>query len=163
VFSIVYEASPAVRTGCRSSSRAVPGSRGPDGSPLPADPTPRGAAAPRTASPPSIRRTTRDPGAARAAGAEAGPSPLPGPADLPEDRALDFFGQRRRQPVDVDLGSGPSLRLQEDRVARLVGELDDLVFDGWAVARPDSDDASGVHRARVEVRPDEVVDPLVRA
>ena len=48
-------------------------------------------------------------------------------------------------------------------MARLVGELDDFVFDGRAIARSDSDDASGVHRARVEVRPDEVVDPLVRA
>ena len=85
------------------------------------------------------------------------------PVDLPEDRALDFFGQRRRQPVDVDLGSVPSLRLQEDRVARLVGELDDFVFDGRAIARSDSNDASGVHRARVEVRSDEVVDALVRA
>ena len=76
---------------------------------------------------------------------------------------MHLFGQRGRETVDVDLGRIPSFRLQKDRVARLVGELDDLVFHGRAVARSDADDPSGVHRADVEVGADQVVDALVRA
>ena len=44
----------------------------------------------------------------------------------------------------------------------LVGELDDLVFDRRAVARPGAVDPARVHRALVQVRADELVDARVR-
>jgi len=51
--------------------------------------------------------------------------------------ALHLDGQRRGHAVDVDLVGVKALRLEEELVLRLVGEADDLVLDGRAVARAD--------------------------
>ena len=72
-----------------------------------------------------------------------------------DDLPLHFHGQRRGHAVDVDLVRVEALGLEEELVLRLVRELDDLVFDGGAVARADAFDAAGVHGRAMDVLADE--------
>ncbi len=69
---------------------------------------------------------------------------------------LDVGGQRGGHAVDVDLVRVEALRFKEELVALLVGEADDLVFDGRAVARADGLDGAGVHGRAVDVVADEL-------
>ncbi len=72
-----------------------------------------------------------------------------------DDLPLHFHGQRGGHAVDVDLVGVEAFGLEEELVLRLVGELDDLVFDGRAVARADALDAAGIHGRAVHVFADE--------
>ena len=72
-----------------------------------------------------------------------------------DDLPLHFHGQRGGHAVDVDLVGVEAFGLEEELVLRLVRELDDLVFDGRAVARADALDAPGVHGRAVDVLADE--------
>src|SRR5580704_7756146 len=62
------------------------------------------------------------------------------------DLRLHFHGQRGGHAVDVDLVRVQSLGLEEELVLRLVGKLDDLVFDRWAITRTDGLNLPRVHR-----------------
>jgi len=68
----------------------------------------------------------------------------------------DLHVQRQAggQAAGVDLVRVQALRLDEDLVAFVVGEADDLVLDRRAVARPAPRDAAGVQRGAVQVRAD---------
>ncbi len=72
-----------------------------------------------------------------------------------DDLPLHLHRQRGGHAVDVDLVRVQALGLEEELVLRLVGELDDLVFDGWAIARADALDAARVHGRAVHVLADE--------
>ena len=69
--------------------------------------------------------------------------------------ALHLHRQRSGHAVDVDLVRVQSLRLEKELVLRLVGELDDLVLDRRAIARPDALDLPGIHRRAVDVLADQ--------
>ena len=71
------------------------------------------------------------------------------------DLPLHFHGQRSGHAVDVDLVGVEAFGLEEELVLRLVRELDDLVFDGRAVARADALDAAGVHGRAMDIFADE--------
>src|SRR5262249_61630211 len=83
------------------------------------------------------------------------------PRDLAEDRPLHLFGQRSRETIDVNLGRVPAIGLEKDRVTRLVGKFDDLVFDGWAVTGANTANRSRVHGASVQVLANERVHSFV--
>ena len=68
---------------------------------------------------------------------------------------LHFHGQRGGHAVDVDLVGVQAFGLEEELVLRLVGEFDDFVFDGWAVARADALNAARVHGRAMHVFADE--------
>ena len=68
---------------------------------------------------------------------------------------LHLDGQRGAHAVDVDLVGVEALGLEEELVMRLVGKLDDLVFDGRAVARADGLDLAGVHGRAMHVFADD--------
>ncbi len=70
---------------------------------------------------------------------------------------LDVEGERRRDPVGVDLVRIEPLRLQIDLVALAAREAHDLVLDGGAVARPGTRDHARVHRRAIEPGADDVV------
>jgi len=53
-----------------------------------------------------------------------------------------------------------SLRFQEELVTLFVGELDDLVFNRWAIARAHPFDLSGIERRLVQVSSDGRVEIL---
>ena len=68
---------------------------------------------------------------------------------------LHVDGQRGAHAVDVDLVRVQAFGLEEDLVDGLVGKLDDLVFDGRAVARADGLDLSAVHGRAMNVFADD--------
>jgi hypothetical protein len=53
---------------------------------------------------------------------------------------LHLHGERGGHAVDVDFVGVQAFGLEEELVLRLVGKLDDLVFDRRAVARADAFD-----------------------
>ena len=55
-----------------------------------------------------------------------------------DDLPLHLHGQRGGHAVDVDLVGVEAFRLKKELVLGLVGKLDDLVFDGRAIARSDA-------------------------
>jgi hypothetical protein len=59
---------------------------------------------------------------------------------------LNFHREAGAHAVDVDLVGVEAFGFEEELVASFVGEADDLVFDGGAVARADGGDLTGVHR-----------------
>ena len=71
--------------------------------------------------------------------------------DGTHDLPLHFHRQRGRHAVDVDLVRIQAFRFEEELMLRLVGELDDLVFDGRAIARADALDLAGVHRRAMHI------------
>ena len=75
------------------------------------------------------------------------------PFDGAQKFQLHLGGQTGGQPVWVDheIVIRQSGRLQKDLMPLLVGELDDLVLNGRAVARADSGDAPAVKRGAVQV------------
>ena len=76
-------------------------------------------------------------------------------------RQLDVERQAGGNPVRIIFVRGQAFRLQEDLVAVLVGETVDLVLDRRAVARADTFDHAGEHRAALETAADDVVGALV--
>src|SRR5262249_59192624 len=64
---------------------------------------------------------------------------------------------RGGNPVRIDSGVVQALRLEEDLVAVAVAELDDLVLDRRAVARPAAEDLAGIHWRAVDVLTDDPV------
>ena len=72
-----------------------------------------------------------------------------------DHRLLDVHRERGAHAIDVDLVSVEALGLEEELVRGLVGETDDLVFDGGAVARADAFDLASEHGAAVDVGLDE--------
>ena len=50
---------------------------------------------------------------------------------------LDGEGERGRETVNVDFLGGDAFRFKEDLVTFFIRELDDLIFDRRAIARPD--------------------------
>ena len=59
---------------------------------------------------------------------------------------LHIARQRRAHAVEIDLVGVESFGLEKELVLQLVRKLDDLVFDGRAVARPDRLDLPRIHR-----------------
>src|SRR5437879_12810504 len=59
-------------------------------------------------------------------------------------RGLDVDGHAGRHAIDIDLIGIESLRFEEYLVTLLVGELDELVFNGRAVARTHISDLATV-------------------
>ena len=82
--------------------------------------------------------------------------------DRAHERPLHVEGQRRRDPVRIDLVRREALGLEEDLMARAVGEAHDLVLDRRAIARPDALDHAGEERRAIEAAADDLVRPLVR-
>ena len=74
---------------------------------------------------------------------------------------LHILRQGGGEALNVELFRVQTHRLDEQLVARLVGEGHDLRLDGRAVARADALDHAGVDRAAVEVRADDGVRALV--
>ena len=68
---------------------------------------------------------------------------------------LDVHGERGGHAVDVDLVGVEAFGLEEELVGGFVGEADDFVFDGGAVARADAFDLAGEHGGSVDVGADE--------
>ena len=63
---------------------------------------------------------------------------------------LDVFGQARAESIHIDFECVPTFGLKKDLVPVFVGEADDLVFDGWAIARAAALDAPGEQRGLVQ-------------
>ena len=77
--------------------------------------------------------------------------------DAVDDFELDVFGEAGGDAVAVDFVGVEAFGFEEDLVAVFVGEADDFVFDGWAVAWAAGLDLAGVHWRAVEVGFDEGV------
>jgi hypothetical protein len=71
--------------------------------------------------------------------------------DAADHGLLDLHGEGGGHAVDVDLVGVEAFGLEEELVGELVGEADDLVFDGRAVARADAFDLAGEHGAAVDI------------
>ncbi len=71
--------------------------------------------------------------------------------DGAHQRELDVLRQRRTQSLEVELAAVQLGRLDEHRMARLVGEAHDLVLDRGAVARAGAHDVAAVERRAVKV------------
>ena len=79
-----------------------------------------------------------------------------------EEGELHIHRHARAHALHVDLIRVQSFRLEEELVAVLVGEAQDLRLNGWAVARADAlDDAVG-HRRAVHVVAQDLVGRLIR-
>ena len=76
---------------------------------------------------------------------------------------LHVFRQRGRNAVRIDGVVVQPFRLQEDLVAVAVAELDDLVLDRRAIARPDTFDRAGIHGRTAEIVPDQIMGRRRRA
>ena len=72
-----------------------------------------------------------------------------------DDLPLHLHGQRGGHAVDVDLVGVEAFGLEEELVLGLVGKLDDLVFDGRAIARADALDLAGIHGRAMDVLADD--------
>ena len=81
--------------------------------------------------------------------------------DGADDFGLHIFGEAGGDAVAVDFVGVEAFGFEEDLVGVLVGEADDFVFDGGAIAWAAGGDLAGVHGGAVEVLADEVVDLLV--
>ena len=79
-----------------------------------------------------------------------------------EERELDVHRHGRAHALHVDLVRVQALGLEEELVAVLVREAQDLRLDGRAVARADALDDAVRHRRAVHVVPQDLVRPLVR-
>ena len=77
--------------------------------------------------------------------------------DGADEGVLDFVGEGCGDPVDVVLVGLAAFGFEEELVAVFLGEADDLVFDGGAVAGADAFDDAGVHGGLVEIGADDVV------
>ena len=74
-----------------------------------------------------------------------------------EDGELDVDGERGAHAVEVDLVGVEALGFEKELVGVLVGKLDDLVFDGGAVARADGVDLAAVHGRAMDVVADDAM------
>ena len=70
---------------------------------------------------------------------------------------LHVYGQRAAHALNIEFVGVSAFGLDEDLVAFLVGEADDLVLDGWAIARTDALDRAVEQRRAVEVGEDDVL------
>ena len=84
------------------------------------------------------------------------------PRDGVQHGKLHLLRQARGQALQVQLVRPEAARLQEELVARLVGEADDLRLDARAVARADAGDGAVEQRAAVQILADDGVRALVR-
>ena len=75
---------------------------------------------------------------------------------------LDLCRHAGGEAVEIHFAGFQSLRLQEDLMAFLVGELDDLVFDARTITRPDTDNSPSIKRRFFKIGPQQRVKPLVR-
>src|SRR5690606_4301956 len=75
--------------------------------------------------------------------------------DARDERHLNLFGQRGRDAVRIDGVVVEAFRLEEDLMTVALAEADDLVLDGWAIARPATLDLAGIHRRAVDIRLDD--------
>ena len=73
------------------------------------------------------------------------------------DGQLDIDGQAGGNPVGIVFGGHPAFRFQEDLVADLFRETDDLVFNGRAVAGTGPFDQPTVKGGPVQVGPNQFV------
>src|SRR6266403_2042290 len=74
-----------------------------------------------------------------------------------QELELHRNGQGSGQPVHVQLVGVEAFGLEEHLVALGVGELHDLVFDGWAIPRTASADRSSVQSGFLQVRADDLL------
>src|SRR5689334_818190 len=72
--------------------------------------------------------------------------------DRPDEFDLDFKWETGGETVYVDLIRRDAFRFEKNLLSFLLGEFDDLVFNGRAVTRSHSLDDAGVHRRLVKVR-----------
>jgi hypothetical protein len=79
------------------------------------------------------------------------------PFDRMHERELDVEWQRRRDAVRIDLVRRETFGLEEDLVARALGEAHDLVLDRRAVARTDALDDTGEERRAIETAANDLV------
>ena len=70
---------------------------------------------------------------------------------------LDRFRQAGGEALHIDLRGVAPLRLEEDLVAVLVREANDLVFDGGAIARTFAVDHTAVDGGEVQVVADQLM------
>ena len=74
---------------------------------------------------------------------------------------LNLFGHGGGEVADVVFSGVPAFWLEENLVARLIGETHHLILDGWAVARTNPFNHTGEHRRTAEVLANDVVGVLV--
>src|SRR5439155_9103431 len=79
------------------------------------------------------------------------------PGNVLQHRRLHVIGQAGADAVAVVFERVTAFRLEEDLMAILVGEADDLVLDGWTVTRTAALNLSAVHWRPREVRADQLV------
>src|SRR5207244_6915562 len=73
------------------------------------------------------------------------------------DAATHHKGKISEQPSPVQLVGVEAFGFEEHLVALGVGELHDLVFDGWAIPRPSSADRPAVQGRFPEMRADDLL------
>src|SRR5208283_5218698 len=69
---------------------------------------------------------------------------------------LNFIGKARRKAVDVELICRDAFRFEEDLLALLLREFDDLVFNRRTVPWPHSLDDTGVHWRLMKICPNDL-------
>ncbi len=74
-----------------------------------------------------------------------------------DEFVLDLEGETGGNAVDVIFGGVATLGFEEELVALLFGELDDLVFDRGAISRAGAFDSAGIHGGLIEIGADDVV------
>ena len=79
------------------------------------------------------------------------------PANGMHQFQLHIERQTGRHPVGIILVGGQAFGLEKNLVRALAGEAMDLVFDRWAVARPDSFNLAGIHRRAIQPSANDVV------
>jgi hypothetical protein len=73
-----------------------------------------------------------------------------------EKGVLDLDRQTGGAAVDIIFVGVATLGFEEDLVTFFIGEADNLIFEGRAIARANSFDLSAVERAFIEVGPDDI-------
>src|SRR5581483_10459411 len=78
--------------------------------------------------------------------------------NVPQHLLLHVVGQARADAVAVIFKRVPAFGFQEDLMPFLVGEADDLILDGRAIAWPTPLNLPRIHRRPPKVGADDVVD-----
>ena len=74
---------------------------------------------------------------------------------------LNLFGHAGRDAIRINLVGLVAFRFKKNLMARLLAELDHLVFDRWTVARSYPLDVTAVERRLVEVSADYVMNLFI--